>query len=251
MSTALAPDTNPFEDLTIDFNERSLSFKGKTQRLSKVPFDILVKLFNNVGQVCSSDFLHEKNNAEDMNTRSVTTQVSRLRADFRKLFDGHAHQAIIATIRGKGVILTGISIEETPVKSCNKVIALEGKRVTLTGKEHMIFAGLYERFGALVNRGELGGYNSKVIDTRTVDTHISRIKRVLEKEGITSLKITSTYKKGYTMQWCEGALNVKGVRPQANEKPDFIPNVYQKVERYLQDVIQPQLPESDFALQRV
>jgi len=248
MSTALAPDTNPFEGLTIDFNERSLSFKGKTQRLSKVPFDILVKLFNNVGGACSPDFLHESDNAADMNTRSVTPQISNLRKIFRKLLEGHTHQVVIQTEQGKGFVLTADSAKLPYKQLGDKMVVLEGVNLTLRLKEYELLVGLHGNFGVPMSREVLGGYDSEVIDTRAVDTTLSHLNKKINNVGIASIETPCIREQGYMMQWCEGALNMHGQPPKAGEKPHFISNVHHVAEQYLKNVIKSQLRESDFAL---
>lgn len=231
---------SPFNGLTIDFNNRSLSFKGKTESLHLVPFSILMKLFNNVGQTCSHDFLHQSDNPALKNTSSVRRQIINIRKVLRELFSGYTHQAVIATVRGEGYILTGISSEYANTNFAVKKITVEGKKITLMRKDHDILLRLYDNFGSLVSKENLGEYDSTKIETRTVDTYISRLNIRLKKADV-PIKIISIYGAGYAMQWCNEELN------QTKEKPIFTLKVHPNVDEDLKSITYPQLLESDFA----
>lgn len=79
-------------------------------------------------------------------------------------------------------------------------IALDGAPVTLTQKEFELSVYLFQNPGKLLSRDHLlnriWGMNCDV-DTRTVDTHISRLRKKLIFDGSTGWKLNPVYGYGY------------------------------------------------------
>ncbi|MCF8167658.1 MAG: response regulator transcription factor [Rhodoferax sp.] len=79
-------------------------------------------------------------------------------------------------------------------------LALDGVALTLTQKEFDLSVYLFQNPGKLLSRDHLlnkiWGINSEV-DTRTVDTHISRLRKKLKLDGTKGWKLTPIYGFGY------------------------------------------------------
>ena len=75
--------------------------------------------------------------------------------------------------------------------------------ITLTNKEYELALYLFKNIGKLVSRPTIlenvWGFNSQ-LDTRTVDTHISRIRKKLQLGEISGLKLMSIYQHGYRLE---------------------------------------------------
>ena len=79
-------------------------------------------------------------------------------------------------------------------------LSLEGVALTLTQKEFDLSVYLFQNPGKLLSRDHLlnkiWGINTDV-DTRTVDTHISRLRKKLLLDGSKGWKLTPIYGYGY------------------------------------------------------
>ncbi len=79
-------------------------------------------------------------------------------------------------------------------------LALDGAPIALTQKEFDLSVYLFQNPGKLLSRDHLlnkiWGLNTEV-DTRTVDTHISRLRKKLQLDGSKGWKLTPIYGYGY------------------------------------------------------
>lgn len=82
-------------------------------------------------------------------------------------------------------------------------ISLSGNDLSLTPKEYELSALLFESAGRLLPRNEIlksvWGIEAE-INTRTVDTHISRIRKKLELEPKNGWLLSSIYHHGYRLE---------------------------------------------------
>lgn len=87
-------------------------------------------------------------------------------------------------------------------------LALDGVAVTLTQKEFDLSVYLFQNPGKLLSRDHLlnkiWGINAEV-DTRTVDTHISRLRKKLLLDGNKGWKLTPIYGYGYRFDRVDSA----------------------------------------------
>jgi DNA-binding response OmpR family regulator len=83
-----------------------------------------------------------------------------------------------------------------------QLLTLDGVPVTLTQKEFDLALYLFQSDGLLLSRDHLlnkiWGFHAEV-DTRTVDTHISRLRKKLRLDGRLSWKLISVYGVGYRL----------------------------------------------------
>lgn len=87
-------------------------------------------------------------------------------------------------------------------------LAITGRAVDLTQKEFDLSVCLFQNMGKLLSRDYLldkvWGVSSEV-DSRTVDTHISRLRRKLQLDGSLGWKLASIYGFGYRFERRDGA----------------------------------------------
>lgn len=86
-------------------------------------------------------------------------------------------------------------------------LTMDGQAVVLTQKEFDLSAYLFQSPGKLLSRDHLlnkiWGINADV-DTRTVDTHVSRLRKKLGLDGSTGWKLVPVYGVGYRFERIDG-----------------------------------------------
>lgn len=85
-------------------------------------------------------------------------------------------------------------------------ISVAGQAVDLTEREYRLAALFFSKIGEVISRANLlelvWGIKGD-ISTRTVDTHVSRLRRKLELDGRHGLRLRSVYQSGYRMETCQ------------------------------------------------
>lgn len=102
-----------------------------------------------------------------------------------------------------------------PAASCPEIftqhtdehyISLAGQPIDLTEREYRLATLFFSKIGELITRAHLlelvWGIKGDV-STRTVDTHVSRLRRKLELDGRHGLRLRSVYQSGYRMETCQ------------------------------------------------
>lgn len=83
-------------------------------------------------------------------------------------------------------------------------VRILGKRVELTGKEFDLAVHLFSNAGRLVTRSSLlervWGRSVQSVSTRTVDAHISRVRKKLELDERHGWRLISIYQHGYRLE---------------------------------------------------
>ena len=86
-------------------------------------------------------------------------------------------------------------------------LAMDGREVTLTQKEFDLSVYLFQNPGKLLSRDHLldkvWGIHAEV-DTRTVDTHVSRLRKKLGLDGSRGWKLVPVYGVGYRFERTDG-----------------------------------------------
>lgn len=80
---------------------------------------------------------------------------------------------------------------------------LDGRDIDLTQREFDLAAFLFRRLGRIVSRDALleNVWNmSAQVSTRTVDTHVSRLRKKLELGGEHGWRLTAIYQHGYRLE---------------------------------------------------
>jgi two-component system response regulator RegX3 len=79
----------------------------------------------------------------------------------------------------------------------------DGEHVGMTEKEYELTLFLFKNLGRIISRGHLLQMvwgTSAAINTRTVDTHISRLRTKLGLDDEESWRLTSVYRNGYRLE---------------------------------------------------
>ncbi len=82
-------------------------------------------------------------------------------------------------------------------------VRLESRQVSLTEREYRLASLFFSHLGELLTRAHLlevvWGIKGDV-STRTVDTHVSRLRRKLRLDGSHGLRLRSVYQSGYRLE---------------------------------------------------
>lgn len=103
------------------------------------------------------------------------------------------------TLSNKHLITEGNITIDTQAQS----VTVSNKNINITPKEFAVTLALFNNIGNIVSRDDLmsnvWGY-SEDINTRTVDTHISRVKKKLGLTPENSWSLNSVYNFGYRLE---------------------------------------------------
>jgi two-component system response regulator RegX3 len=107
-------------------------------------------------------------------------------------------EAVARRVRPGGLPVLRMGAYEIDVQRHR--LAIEGETISLTQKEFDLAVYLFQNPGKLMSRDHLlnkvWGVNTEV-DTRTVDTHISRLRKKLSLDGSKSWRLVPVYGYGY------------------------------------------------------
>lgn len=96
-----------------------------------------------------------------------------------------------------------LSLPPFSIARGDRVIERDGEPVSLTRREYELALFLFERSGAVVARDALlsaiWGYDSR-IRSRTIDTHISRLRKKLGLDGSSGWRIVTIHQYGYRIE---------------------------------------------------
>lgn len=106
--------------------------------------------------------------------------------------------------RLKGEEIAESKIDSAPYEFDNKsnTISFNDMSVPLTNKEYELALFFFKNEGLIISRDQLLEsiwMKSSDISTRTVDTHISRLRKKLMLEGSNGWKLVSVYHQGYKL----------------------------------------------------
>jgi DNA-binding response OmpR family regulator len=85
----------------------------------------------------------------------------------------------------------------------NRVVTLDNVTVEMTDKEFELVVFLFRNIGKLISRGHISESvwgRSADVQSRTVDTHISRIRKKLELGPERGIRLTPIYNFGYRLE---------------------------------------------------
>jgi DNA-binding response OmpR family regulator len=89
------------------------------------------------------------------------------------------------------------------IDSRRRRVGVAGKDVSLTQREFDLAMFLFRRHGRIVSRDSLleNVWNlSASVSTRTVDTHVSRLRKKLELNGEHGWRLAAIYQHGYRLE---------------------------------------------------
>lgn len=92
------------------------------------------------------------------------------------------------------------------IDTTKRSIAVHGEKADLTQKEYELALFLFRNLGRVISRGhllEMVWGTSSSLNTRTVDTHISRLRGKLQIDEEPGWQLTSVYRHGYRLERLE------------------------------------------------
>ena len=104
--------------------------------------------------------------------------------------------------RTRGGRSTPLRAGRFEIDAARRAVLLDGKEILLTLKEFDLAAHLFQDPGTLITRARLLEAVWSIgadVDTRTVDTHASRVRRKLKLDGSTGWTLQSVYGFGYRL----------------------------------------------------
>jgi len=113
---------------------------------------------------------------------------------------------VAAVLRRRGVESDAgqeLSLPPFAIDLQRRRVSLNGKEIELTQREFDLASYLFRRQGRIVSRDALleNVWNmSSSVSTRTVDTHISRLRKKLELNGEHGWRLTAVYQHGYRLE---------------------------------------------------
>lgn len=86
----------------------------------------------------------------------------------------------------------------------NKTVSLRGEAVSLTNREFELALFFFRNAGKMMSRGHMlesiWGIENKSVSTRTVDTHVSRLRKKLKLSEDNGWKLSAIYQHGYRIE---------------------------------------------------
>jgi DNA-binding response OmpR family regulator len=143
--------------------------------------------------------------ADDYMVKPVNREVAlaRINALHRRHKLGVVASKIENEVNGKPKLSGGIEeYEPYQINHSERSISINGQAVKLTNKEFELAAFMFRNASSLISRDELLEYiwgTSADLNTRTVDTHISRIRSKLGMNTDVGWQLNSIYQCGYRL----------------------------------------------------
>ncbi len=97
-----------------------------------------------------------------------------------------------------------VTVSEYCFDPNDRRISVKGEPLDLTGKEYELAAFLFKNLGKVVSRNHIlnsiWGFHDANLTTRTVDVHISRLRKKLQLSEENGLVLRSIYQHGYRLE---------------------------------------------------
>ncbi len=94
----------------------------------------------------------------------------------------------------------------------NRKASLNGEPLSLTNREFALAAFLFRNAGQMISRShlleEIWGIDNQNVSTRTVDTHISRLRKKMQLRNENGWTLSAVYQHGYRIERSEAGATV-------------------------------------------
>ena len=104
-----------------------------------------------------------------------------------------------------GKIAEVVDFAPYSIDTQRKEVKLNGNTLKLTSREFDLTSLLFRNVGKVISRGHLlevvWGISNEALSTRTVDTHMSRLRKKLDLKGSNGWKLTAIYQHGYRLEY--------------------------------------------------
>ena len=112
--------------------------------------------------------------------------------------------AILRRAAGKSTSDQALHAEPYLIDLAGKAVSIRGDEIALTGREFALAAFLFRNHGKMLSRSHLleqiWGIENQEVSTRTVDTHVSRLRKKLQLNESNGWRLTSVYQHGYRIE---------------------------------------------------
>lgn len=112
-------------------------------------------------------------------------------------------EALLRRNRPKNSDAELIEVGPYAIKLAERVVTLDKTPIELTDKEYELTVFLFRNIGRLISRGHISesvwGQTSDV-QSRTVDTHVSRLRKKLDLGPARGVRLTPVYNFGYRLE---------------------------------------------------
>ena len=97
-----------------------------------------------------------------------------------------------------------LDVNPYSLNSGKKTLSLRGEKISLTNREFELADFFFRHAGKMVSRGHIleaiWGIDNKSVSTRTVDTHVSRLRKKLNLSEENGWKLSAIYQHGYRLE---------------------------------------------------
>ena len=98
----------------------------------------------------------------------------------------------------------GLDAAPYTFNAANNTVTLRGKKIELTNREFQLALFLFRNAGKMVSRNHMletiWGIENKSLSTRTVDTHVSRLRKKLKLGEENGWVLSAIYQHGYRLE---------------------------------------------------
>ena len=96
-----------------------------------------------------------------------------------------------------------IAIGPYAINLVDRIVTLRGEKIEMTDKEYDLTVFLFRNMGRLTSRGHITESvwgRSSDVQSRTVDTHVSRVRKKLELGAENGVRLAPVYNFGYRLE---------------------------------------------------
>ena len=111
--------------------------------------------------------------------------------------------SLMRRARPKQSEIEPITVGPYSINLIDRVVTIGGEPIEMTDKEYDLTVFLFRNLGRLTSRGHISESvwgRSSDVQSRTVDTHVSRVRKKLELGPATGVRLTPVYTFGYRLE---------------------------------------------------